>query len=58
MGQVVHQLDTDELYKMRLKMGMMFQVSGLFTDMSVYDNLAFRCVSTPTCRKRSSMIWY
>jgi phospholipid/cholesterol/gamma-HCH transport system ATP-binding protein len=26
---------------MRLKMGMMFQVSGLFTDMSVYDNLAF-----------------
>ena len=41
MGQVVHQLDNDELYKMRLKMGMMFQVSGLFTDLSVYDNLAF-----------------
>ncbi len=41
MGQVVHQLDNDELYRMRLKMGMMFQVSGLFTDMSVYDNLAF-----------------
>ncbi len=41
MGQVVHQLGTDELYKMRLKMGMMFQVSGLFTDLSVYDNLAF-----------------
>jgi len=41
MGQVVHQLGTVELYKMRLKMGMMFQVSGLFTDMSVYDNLAF-----------------
>ncbi len=41
MGQVVHELDNDELYKMRLKMGMMFQVSGLFTDLSVYDNLAF-----------------
>jgi phospholipid/cholesterol/gamma-HCH transport system ATP-binding protein len=41
MGQVVHELDTDELYELRLKMGMMFQVSGLFTDMSVYDNLAF-----------------
>jgi phospholipid/cholesterol/gamma-HCH transport system ATP-binding protein len=41
MGQVVHQLGNDELYKMRLKMGMMFQVSGLFTDLSVYDNLAF-----------------
>lgn len=41
MGQVVHELGNDELYKMRLKMGMMFQVSGLFTDLSVYDNLAF-----------------
>lgn len=41
MGQVVHELDTNALYKMRLKMGMMFQVSGLFSDMSVYDNLAF-----------------
>jgi phospholipid/cholesterol/gamma-HCH transport system ATP-binding protein len=41
MGQVVHELGNDELFKMRLKMGMMFQVSGLFTDMTVYDNLAF-----------------
>ncbi|MDO8988527.1 MAG: ABC transporter ATP-binding protein [Sideroxyarcus sp.] len=41
MGQVVHELNTDALYQMRLKMGMMFQVSGLFTDLSVYDNLAF-----------------
>ncbi|MFA5370693.1 MAG: ABC transporter ATP-binding protein [Sideroxydans sp.] len=41
MGQTVHQLDNNELYEMRLKIGMMFQISGLFTDMSVYDNLAF-----------------
>jgi phospholipid/cholesterol/gamma-HCH transport system ATP-binding protein len=41
MGKVVHELNNDELYKMRLKMGMMFQKSGLFTDLSVYDNLAF-----------------
>lgn len=41
MGQVVHELSNDELYEMRLKMGMMFQVSGLFTDMTVFDNLAF-----------------
>ncbi len=41
MGQVVHELNNDDLYKMRLKMGMMFQMSGLFTDLSVYDNLAF-----------------
>ena len=41
MGQVVHELDNDDLYELRRKMGMMFQVSGLFTDMSVYDKLAF-----------------
>jgi phospholipid/cholesterol/gamma-HCH transport system ATP-binding protein len=41
MGKVVHELGNEELYKMRLKMGMMFQVSGLFTDLSVYDNMAF-----------------
>jgi phospholipid/cholesterol/gamma-HCH transport system ATP-binding protein len=41
MDQVVHELSVTELYQMRLKMGMMFQVSGLFTDLSVYDNLAF-----------------
>jgi phospholipid/cholesterol/gamma-HCH transport system ATP-binding protein len=41
MGQDVQKLDDDGLYELRRKMGMMFQVSGLFTDMSVYDNLAF-----------------
>ena len=41
LGQVIHELSNEELYKIRLKIGMMFQVSGLFTDLSVYDNLAF-----------------
>ena len=41
MGRVVHELDNDELYRLRLEMGMMFQVSGLFSDLTVYDNLAF-----------------
>jgi phospholipid/cholesterol/gamma-HCH transport system ATP-binding protein len=41
LGKVVHQLDTEELYELRREMGMMFQVSGLFSDLSVYDNLAF-----------------
>jgi len=40
-GQVVHELDTDGLYAMRRKMGMMFQTSGLFSDLSVYENIAF-----------------
>jgi phospholipid/cholesterol/gamma-HCH transport system ATP-binding protein len=40
-GKVVHKLSSDELYALRRKMGMMFQSSGLFTDLSVYENIAF-----------------
>lgn len=40
-GKLVHKLPTDELYALRRKMGMMFQVSGLFGDLSVYENIAF-----------------
>jgi len=40
-GRNIHELDAQALYKLRLEMGMMFQSSGLFTDLSVYDNVAF-----------------
>jgi len=40
-GQTVHELDDDALYRLRRKMGMMFQKSGLFTDLSTFDNVAF-----------------
>lgn len=40
-GEVVDQLDTTDLYALRRKMGMMFQMGGLFSDMSVFDNIAF-----------------
>jgi phospholipid/cholesterol/gamma-HCH transport system ATP-binding protein len=40
-GQTVHDLDTEELYALRRKMGMMFQASGLFSDLSVFENVAF-----------------
>jgi phospholipid/cholesterol/gamma-HCH transport system ATP-binding protein len=40
--QVVHDLDADELYRLRRRMGMLFQFGALFTDMSVYDNVAFQ----------------
>jgi phospholipid/cholesterol/gamma-HCH transport system ATP-binding protein len=40
-GKDVHQLSADELYQLRLEMGMMFQTSGLFSDLNVYDNIAF-----------------
>jgi len=40
-GQVVHELNNRELYAIRRKMGMMFQVSGLFSDLSVFENIAY-----------------
>ena len=41
-GQVVHELGREELYQLRRKMGMQFQAGGLFTDLSVYENIAFQ----------------
>ena len=40
-GKAVHELDSHALYALRRKMGMMFQAGGLFTDMSVFENIAF-----------------
>jgi phospholipid/cholesterol/gamma-HCH transport system ATP-binding protein len=40
-GRVMHELDQRELYDMRRDMGLMFQAGGLFSDMSVFDNIAF-----------------
>lgn len=41
-GQVVHELDGDGLYQLRRRMGLLFQFGALFTDMTVYDNVAFQ----------------
>ncbi|HCU05258.1 MAG: ABC transporter ATP-binding protein [Gammaproteobacteria bacterium GWE2_42_36] len=40
-GQAIHQLSRSELYKARRKMGMLFQSGALFTNLSVFDNVAF-----------------
>jgi phospholipid/cholesterol/gamma-HCH transport system ATP-binding protein len=40
-GKIIDQLDTTELYALRRKMGMMFQMGGLFSDMSMFENIAF-----------------
>lgn len=40
-GQNIAELDIPDLYKARQRMGMLFQFGALFTDMSVYDNVAF-----------------
>lgn len=41
-GQVVHELSSDGLYRLRRKMGQLFQMGALFTDLSVFENVAFQ----------------
>lgn len=40
-GENIPTLSRKELYKVREKMGMLFQSGALFTEMSVFDNVAF-----------------
>ena len=41
LGHDVATLDSGGLYAMRRKMGMLFQFGALFTDLSVFENVAF-----------------
>ncbi|MBI5784782.1 MAG: ABC transporter ATP-binding protein [Rhodocyclales bacterium] len=40
-GEIVNELDNEGIYALRREMGMMFQAGGLFSDLSVYENIAF-----------------
>jgi phospholipid/cholesterol/gamma-HCH transport system ATP-binding protein len=40
-GEDVGALDRDGLFRIRRRMGMLFQFGALFTDLSVFDNVAF-----------------
>jgi phospholipid/cholesterol/gamma-HCH transport system ATP-binding protein len=40
-GNIVHEQDRNGIYHLRRKMGMLFQHGALFTDLSVYENVAF-----------------
>jgi phospholipid/cholesterol/gamma-HCH transport system ATP-binding protein len=40
-GEEVHRLSRSGLYALRKRMGVLFQAGALFTDLDVYDNVAF-----------------
>jgi phospholipid/cholesterol/gamma-HCH transport system ATP-binding protein len=40
-GKNIPRLSRDELFEVRRKMGMLFQSGALFTDLTVYENVAF-----------------
>ncbi len=41
-GEDMAALDREGLYRMRRRMGMLFQLGALFTDMTVFENIAFQ----------------
>ena len=41
MGQDIHSLSRKDLFELRKKIGLLFQSGALFTDMTVFDNIAF-----------------
>lgn len=40
-GEIVNRLRRGELFRIRKRMGMLFQTGALLTDMTVFDNIAF-----------------
>ena len=40
-GEVINARDRAQLYRVRRRVGMLFQFGALFTDLSVFDNVAF-----------------
>ncbi len=40
-GELVDARNREQLYRLRRRLGMLFQFGALFTDLSVYDNVAF-----------------
>jgi phospholipid/cholesterol/gamma-HCH transport system ATP-binding protein len=42
LGRPLRDLDKNGIYALRRKMGMLFQFGALFTDMTVFDNVAFQ----------------
>ena len=41
-GQALQGLSVEELYRLRRRMGMLYQFGALFTDLSAFDNVAFQ----------------
>ena len=46
-GQRLNDMNQNELYALRRRLGMLFQFGALFTDLSVYDNVAFQMREHP-----------
>lgn len=40
-GELIHRVSTADLYRIRKRMGMLFQSGGLFTHLNVFENVAF-----------------
>lgn len=53
-GTDITALREHDLYEVRKLFGVLFQDGALFGSMNLYDNIAFRCASTPANRRARS----
>ena len=53
-GKSIIKMNEDELFEMREGFGVLFQDGALFGSMNIYDNVASRCASTPSCPRTRS----
>lgn len=51
-GQNLPKLSRGDLFDARKQMGVLFQSGALFTDLDVFENVAFRCAFIPNCRMK------
>ena len=56
-GKDIAQMSRQELFAARARMGMLFQSGALFTDMSVYENVAFQFARILSFLKISLQNW-
>lgn len=51
-GQNLPTLSRSDLFDARKQMGVLFQSGALFTDLDVFENVAFRCACILSCRTK------
>jgi len=56
-GINVHGVSRGELFKLRNRMGMLFQTGALFTDITVFENVAFPLREHTRLPRTRSAIW-
>ncbi len=56
-GEHVNPREREALFRLRRRVGLLFQFGALFTDLTVFDNVAFPLREHTSCHRRCCAIW-